>query len=237
MLDMFFNNRFIKKDFNVSLVKRVSVPVAENNINVVDRQGGEGSLYINMGGKKDIVVDVECNFIHKKPKDVFRAIKHWLNINNIENNELSFTDDWNWFYKVKDIKISKMDIKNKYKGSFTISFTCRGWHYKKSGTFPMELEPGKEYLLFNEHDDAKPNFYIEGNGDIELIINNKSTKVDNIEYFITINSEKELVYRYSTDIPMNLSAGDYPLLPYGYNTVQIKGDIEKAIMFPNWREV
>lgn len=236
MLDMHFNNNFLRKNLGVSIVRRVFVPSAENNINVINRVGGEGDLYINLGGKKDMVITVECNFISKKPKDLFRRVKHWLNINNIEDNKLFFTDDVDWFYIVKDLRVSQLEISKKYKGSFTIDFTCRGWHYALSGSFPVPLELGREVSLFNEFDTSKPVFFIKGNGEIKITVNGQDMVVD-IEKQAYINCDLELVYKDLEDKPQNLKEGDYINFPYGYNNISIEGLIEKAEVMPNWREV
>ena len=173
MLDLLFNLKFLKQDIGVSIVRRSPAILANKNINVINRVGADGDLYEDLGGRKDIIIPVECNFVADNPKTIFRRVKHWLN--NIEDNKLIFTDDPGWFYKVVNVEIGQMDVKFKRKGEFTINFTCRGWQYSLDGDEFLEIE--NNTMLYNEYDKAKPLIYVEGNGEITITINNNKFKV------------------------------------------------------------
>ncbi|WP_349401324.1 distal tail protein Dit [Clostridium perfringens] len=231
ILDLLLDNKWLKKDFGVSIVKRSPSLYAPKNINIITRQGGDGDLYVDLGGRSDIVIPVECNFISNNPKDVFRRVKAWLN--NVKDNKLIFTDDPYWFYRVVKIDISTMDIYLKRKGQFTINFTCRGWHYLLDGDEFLELDSNT--LLANEYDVAKPLIYIEGNGEIIVNINNNIFKVF-VKDYIYIDSELEVAYRTKEDY-INIDEGDYPLLEYGDNNITYNGNINKFEIKPRWREV
>ncbi len=231
MLDLLFNLKFLKQDIGVSIVRRSPAILANKNINVINRVGADGDLYEDLGGRKDIIIPVECNFISDNPKEVFRRVKHWLN--NIEDNKLIFTDDPGWFYKVVNVEIGKMEVKFKRKGEFTINFTCRGWQYSLDGDEFLEIE--NNTMLYNEYDLAKPLLYLEGNGEITITINNNSFSVM-LRDFLYIDSELEIAYREKTDC-LNIETGDYPLLEYGENNISFTGNVNKVEIKPRWREV
>ncbi|EOU1653944.1 distal tail protein Dit [Clostridium perfringens] len=231
MLDLLFNLKFLKQDIGVSIVRRSPAILANKNINVINRVGADGDLYEDLGGRKDIIIPVECNFISDNPKEVFRRVKHWLN--NIEDNKLIFTDDPGWFYKVVNVEIGQMEVKFKRKGEFTINFTCRGWQYSLDGDEFLEIE--NNTMLYNEYDLAKPLLYLEGNGEITITINNNSFSVM-LRDFLYIDSELEIAYREKTDC-LNIETGDYPLLEYGENNISFTGNVNKVEIKPRWREV
>ncbi|BAB80837.1 phage tail family protein [Clostridium perfringens] len=231
MLDLLFNLKFLKQDIGVSIVRRSPAILANKNINVINRVGADGDLYEDLGGRKDIIIPVECNFISDNPKEVFRRVKHWLN--NIEDNKLIFTDDPGWFYKVVNVEIGQMEVKFKRKGEFTINFTCRGWQYSLDGDEFLEIE--NNTMLYNEYDLAKPLLYLEGNGEITVTINNNSFSVM-LRDFLYIDSELEIAYREKTDC-LNIETGDYPLLEYGENNISFNGNVSKIEIKPRWREV
>lgn len=231
MLDLLFNLKFLKQDIGVSIVRRSPAILANKNINVINRVGADGDLYEDLGGRKDIIIPVECNFISDNPKEVFRRVKHWLN--NIEDNKLIFTDDPGWFYKVVNVEIGQMDVKFKRKGEFTINFTCRGWQYSLDGDEFLEIE--NNTMLYNEYDLAKPLLYVEGNGEITITINNNKFKVM-VKDYLYIDSELEIAYREKTDC-LNIETGDYPLLEYGENNISFTGNVNKLEIKPRWREV
>ncbi|EPB8168485.1 distal tail protein Dit [Clostridium perfringens] len=231
MLDLLFNLKFLKQDIGVSIVRRSPAILANKNINVINRVGADGDLYEDLGGRKDIIIPVECNFISDNPKEVFRRVKHWLN--NIEDNKLIFTDDPGWFYKVVNVEIGQMEVKFKRKGEFTINFTCRGWQYSLDGDEFLEIE--NNTMLYNEYDLAKPLIYVEGNGEITITINNNKFKVM-VKDYLYIDSELEIAYREKTDC-LNIDEGDYPLLEYGENNISFTGNVSKIEMKPRWREV
>ncbi|EGT4136672.1 phage tail protein [Clostridium perfringens] len=231
MLDLLFNLKFLKQDIGVSIVRRSPAVLANKNINIINRNGGDGDLYEDLGGRKDIIIPVECNFVSDNPKDVFRRVKHWLN--NIEDNKLIFTDDPRWFYKVVNIEIGTMEVKFKRKGEFIINFTCRGWQYSLDGDEFIEIE--NNTMLYNEYDLAKPLIYVEGNGEIAITINNNKFKVM-VKDYLYIDSELEIAYREKTDC-LNIDDGDYPLLEYGENNISFTGNVNKVEIKPRWREV
>lgn len=231
MLDLLFNLKFLKQDIGVSIVRRSPSIFSNKNINIINRNGGDGDLYEDLGGRKDIIIPVECNFISDNPKEVFRRVKHWLN--NIEDNKLIFTDDPGWFYKVVNVEIGQMEVKFKRKGEFTINFTCRGWQYSLDGDEFLEIE--NNTMLYNEYDLAKPLLYLEGNGEITVTINNNSFSVM-LRDFLYIDSELEIAYREKTDC-LNIETGDYPLLEYGENNISFNGNVSKIEIKPRWREV
>ncbi|WP_415325715.1 distal tail protein Dit [Clostridium perfringens] len=231
MLDLLFNLKFLKQDIGVSIVRRSPAILANKNINVINRVGADGDLYEDLGGRKDIIIPVECNFVADNPKTIFRRVKHWLN--NIEDNKLIFTDDPGWFYKVVNVEIGQMDVKFKRKGEFTINFTCRGWQYSLDGDEFLEIE--NNTMLYNEYDKAKPLIYVEGNGEITITINNNKFKVM-VKDYLYIDSELEIAYREKTDC-LNIDEGDYPVLTYGENNISFTGNVSKIEMKPRWREV
>ncbi|AAL96784.1 distal tail protein Dit [Clostridium perfringens] len=231
MIDLIFNNKSLRHDFKVSIVKRPPTMFSIKNKRKVEVLGGDGDLYLELGGQQDITIPVECNFIcsPNEIRDRFRLLKSWLN--NVEDDKLIFTDDHNWFYKVVDINISSMDVIKRRKGKFTINFICRGYHFKLDGDEFIDIF--NETILFNEYDLAKPLILLRGNGTIEVDINSNKFEVE-VNEFVYIDSELEVAYKYEED-SYNLDIGDYPVLIHGENLISYKGNLDSFEIKCRWR--
>ena len=223
-----FNN-IRNYDLGISIVKRPNIPSPTKNRNKQEVPGHDGDYYIDLGGYSDIVIPVEFNFIEKGKniKQTYRRVKDWINY--IDNERLIFSDDPEFFYKVVDTKIDEFETVLKRKGMFRIEFTCRAYLYLIDGADFTE-----ERNLYNQFKEpAKPLIYIEGNGIVNVTINNNAFSIPVGDY-VYIDSELELAYREKDDF-FNIKTGDLPKLYPGENIINYTGNVTKFEIKPRWR--
>ena len=156
-----------------------------------------------------------------------------LNINNIEDNRLIFSDDIDMYYKVKYCKLQVIERNRKKKGNFEVTFVCSPFIYYKTGDEEIvnpSVVHNPSYLI------AKPIYKIEAEGLISLIVNGKETKF-NIGQELLIDTELELCFREKTKNNIAFEEGwyDYLFLNKGENTIEWKGDLKSLIVIPRWR--
>ena len=230
MFYLIFNNKNSYRDLNLRIVKRPIIPAPIKNINKIKILGHDGDLYQNLGGYSDISIPVDFNFIDRDNiKKSWRKIKSWLN--NIQDNKLIFSDDIEFYYKVKNITLSELTITKKVLGTFTVTFTCEAYSYDINGLNSIELKNNS--TLYNCLDISKPLIKAYGNGVGTITINNNNFTVYICDY-IYIDSSLELAYKSLID-PANLITGDYPVLQNGENKISWDSNITKIEIQPNWR--
>ncbi len=230
MFYLIFNNKNSYTDMGVSIIKRPSIQSPTRNINKVEITGHDGDLYQDLGGYGDITITVSCNYVDRDNiKKSWRKIKSW--INNIQDNKLIFSDDIDFYYKVKNVTLSQLTVTQKVLGNFTISFVCEAYSYDINGLNSIELKNNS--TLYNYLDTSKPLIKAYGEGVGTIIINNNSFTVDVGDY-VYINSSLELTYK-DLDTLANLLTGEYPVLTTGENTISWDSNITKIEIQPNWR--
>ena len=230
MFYLTFNNKNSYTDLNLRIVKRPAIPTPVKNTNKVEITGHDGDLYEELGGYADISIAVDFNFIDRDNiKKSWRKIKAWLN--NIQDNKLIFSDDIEFYYKVKNITLSDLTITKKVLGTFTATFICEAYAYDVAGLNYIELN--NNATLYNYLDNSKPILKAYGSGVGTITINNNSFTVS-IGDYVYINSSLELTYK-TIDTPANLQTGDYPVLTNGENKISWDSNITKIEIQPNWR--
>jgi predicted phage tail component-like protein len=227
---LLFNNLNSKFDLGLSIVRRPNIPSTTINKRTVEIPGRDGLLYEELGGCSDITIPVEFNFIDRHNlKDRFRQIRAW--VLNDKNKKLIFSDDPDWFYRVVDIKIDDFETMLRRKGNFKIDFICRGYMYRVDADEFSLIE--NNTTLYNYYIDAKPLIKLEGNGEVEININNNIFTVP-VQDYIYIDSELELVYR-TKDTYFNLGKGEFPILTNGTNNISYTGNITRFEIKTRWR--
>lgn len=230
MFYLIFNNKNSYTDFNLRITKRPVIPAPVKNINKIEITGHDGDLYEDLGGYADIKIAVNFNFIDKDNiKNSWRKIKSWLN--NAQDNKLIFSDDIEFYYKVKNITLSELTITKRILGTFTATFICEAYCYDISGLNSIQLSNNS--ILYNYLDTSKPLIKAYGGGVATITVNGQSFVIDVGEY-VYIDSVLELTYK-DKNTAGNLQVGEYPVLINGENLISWDSNITKLEIQPNWR--
>lgn len=229
-LCIIYNNK-TNLDFNILMQRRSSKPSPNKEYEEKPIPGRE-TLYIDKG-YTDIDITVAFNFLSKTPSDWdfdFRQAKKWLH--SKDDNKLIFSDDLDFYYKVKKINIDTPERIMKRLGRFNVTFTCSPYIYKREGLNPIELKSE----ITNIYEETKPVYLIEGEGYLTLNVNGNIINV-NVGQNMVIDVEKGLCFRMDNgEIINNTMKGYYDDLNLieGKNTFKYSNGFNIKIV-PNWR--
>ncbi|MGX7745696.1 distal tail protein Dit [Rhodopseudomonas parapalustris] len=141
ILSINFNNANSYYDKNLIIEGTPIVPTSQRNIIFTEIEGRNGSLTEDLGTYKDISIPVSFTLVDMANlKQSLRQIKAWL-IGDLTDNKLIFSDDPNYFYKVKSCSIGDIENTVRVLGRFTATFVCEPFLYA--------IDDKKEIILGN----------------------------------------------------------------------------------------
>ena len=229
-----FNNKNSWYDFEIKILDKIIIPFPKRKQSTIKIPGGEDQVEVE-GGYEDITIPVKIDILDKRIIETkYREIKRWLSI--IEDDHLIFSDDLEFFYKVKMIDLKEFETQFQLYGVATINFICSPYLYSVNGEYEMDFENN----LFNEFPlNAEPVYRIVGNGTIKLNINSKVVTIDLADEII-VDIPKKLTLR-NGKIEGKRKKGkweDLELIP-GDNTLDYEltpgSTLKSFTIIPNWR--
>lgn len=235
MQGFFFKyNGQMNTEYDVMVVKRPDIPSPKKKYSTFSIDGRDGDLYEEDGTYEDIDILLQMNF-KGEPDDwneKLRRIRRWLN--NTTNNKLVFSDDMDYFYKVKKVSISDTKRSKKRAGRFDITFTCDPYTYLADGE---SLITDISNVIVNLWEISKPIYYIFGNGKMSLNINGKNVTM-NVQQALTVDTQMRLCYGAGNFLQNTAIYGDYDSLFFypGENNISFTDGFEVQIR-PNWRSI
>lgn len=230
MYDLEFNGT-TASSLGVKVSYRPDMPSPEKNIEEIAIPGRDGALIEWDGTYADIDIEVDMNFIIS-PDDwgyMFRQVKRWLS----KTGNLRFSDDPEYFYKVKNITINTTERTVREAGEFTAVFRCDPYIYAKAGINEMNLSEA----AYNPGAIAKPVYKIKGEGLCRLTVNGKTFSI-NVGQNATIDTDLMLAYRQDGKTMNADVTGDYAnlWLQEGENTLSASANSTVTVI-PNWRYI
>ena len=112
----------------------------EKVYDTIEIPGKDGVLYRDNGTVKDIKIEIPLAFREQNPDlwmERLRAIKTWL-LSGVDN-QLSFADDKDYFYRVKKVTVGTAERAVKKQGKLTATFWCEGYMYLQNGAKEQQL--------------------------------------------------------------------------------------------------
>lgn len=230
MYDITYNG-IAAVEYGVRVIERPDIPAAKKQITEIEIPGRDGVLIETDGTYDDIEIKVSLNYMTEKElwAQVYRDIKRWLLSDG--KRELQFSDDLDYFYKVKHVEVGESSRISKCIGVITPTFLCEPFSYLISGKYEHDLEE----VLYNPYHTAHPIYKIAGEGVCTLTVNGKEITA-NVGQNLTVNTELMLAYREDGTIMNTSVSGDYQdlYLQSGENEVSISAGVELKVI-PNWR--
>lgn len=217
-------------ELKVLVKQRPNIPAPARKRNLIEVSGRDGELVKFDGTYEDIKISIEFNYITKTGSwaEIYRRAKKWLYSQG--NQELSFSDDPEFFYKVKDVEIGANERMSLRTGKFQASFLCEPYQYAASG----KREHSVDEVRYNHFEASHPKYLISGTGNCTLTVNGNSVEIT-VDEHIVLDTEKMLAYKNETLQNTNVS-GDYEAmyLTPGTNEIRITDGFTVSII-PNWR--
>ncbi|XZL26591.1 distal tail protein Dit [Clostridium perfringens] len=232
MFYFIFNNKK-NTDLGIKVVKRPNIPIPERNIELKSLKGRDGSLTRDYKTYNDIKISVSLNFISGENDFINKGaeIADW--IYNINDNKLIFSDNDKFYYKVKKIECKDIERSLKIIGKFIVTFVCDPYKYYIDNN-EIEITNSTKINSPILVVDSEPIISISGTENINLIINDKRTVLENVDESLIINSSILECYKGKESLNYKMS-GEFPILKRGENIINIEGNIKNIKIKPNWR--
>ena len=178
------------------------------------------------------MINVPFTFVdHENWQERLRNVRKWLLQKN--DHRLILSDNEEYFYLVKHIKINAAERKVKESGEFDVDFTCAGYQYRRDGA----LEHSVAEVEYNPYYECMPIYKIIGVGECTLAVNDKNM-IANVNGHLIIDTNRMLTYRQDGKLENVSVKGDYEdlYLGEGENMIRITPGFELKVI-PNWRRL
>ena len=209
-----------------------SIPATQYRAEELDVAKRNGQVYSFDGTVEDIEIPIMLEFSDSERNwfSDYQNAKKWLLQRG--ENQLIFSENKNFFYKVKRVWFEDSTRISMETGQFTAVFLCEGYVYLLAG----QDEHASADVKNNPYDLCEPIYKITGNGSCTLTVNGKIMKAT-VGQNLTIDTERMLAYRESDGKLLNTSVtGDYEdlYLKPGNNTISVTSGFTLKVI-PNWR--
>lgn len=228
----FIFNGVDSRDMGVDVVAFPEITKPERNIETVNIQGRNNNVYIDYKTYNSYNISIECtiNKLSKNKQSIDKIIS-WLD----GFGELITSQERDKIYSacIKDsIGISNVIW---VFPKFIVTFEVQP--FKKSVNYVNEeLEITKQTIINNIGTvESSPVITVYGSGNISLNINEDTFPINNVQDYITINSEYLEVYKDNENQNNKYQNFDFPKFKLGKNIVSFTGDVQKIKIHPNWR--
>lgn len=213
----------------ISVANRPVIPTAKKKIEKISVPGRDGDL-IKVDGYEDVSLPIDFNILEDRNiKSDVRKIKGWF----MDKSILSFSDDPNYFRKIKNVEIGNIENEVEFYGYFTVDFLFDPFEYQKTTTksytsSPVTLiNPGTYF--------SRPLIKIYGTGTVILTVNGVGITLKNLTDEIILDSELEEAYKGLTTNMNENMIGSFPIFKKGSNTISWSGNVTKIEIDERWR--
>ncbi|MBU3107134.1 phage tail protein [Clostridium gasigenes] len=211
-------------DLNLKLEKYPSVPSSNEEYEEIKVDGRNGSLYINKGTYPNKTLSFLFSEISNRIHVDLELLMVWLT--EIEDNRLFYGRDDRVFI-VK--KIIKGDFEQEFRnlGNIKIDFICEPF---MSDKYPFEYEITTNNFKFNYGGTAptEPLIRIYGTGNIQLIINDETMQIKNVNNYVEIDSGLLQVRDSNGQSKDFDSIGDFTIFTKGDYVISYSGKVSKV---------
>lgn len=228
MLDVLFDDLKIS-DYGICLTERPVIPVAVREVKHYDGIDSRDGSLTEFGGFKDRLFKLDCNLLEDMPiKPLIRRFRGALLSKRLP--KLVLTDDPEFYYIVKDIKMGNVENEYHLKGSFTIAVTLDPFDYSKNKVV-KEKDPGNANVINVVNGGtyhALPIITVAGTGEITIRTNNNyPITLSDMNGKVVIDCEAKHYYDPERDSGRNvkLYTKKFPVLEPGANKLQASGNV------------
>lgn len=184
-------------------------------------------LVVNKFTRNKISLSFELQL---KDRQKYNYVYAWLNGAN-KQGKLIISDDLNKFYYA-----TCSSIKPKYQkyniSTLTITFDCQPFRYNINDEL-ISLSTNSSINVGGNYY-SEPKIKAVGSGSGNIVINNTTLQLYNIDGYYIVDSEKKVVYKDNT-IYLNQTIGTLPIFQVGNNSVSFDGGITSLEIWKNER--
>lgn len=210
-----FYNGYVSTDLKVYFKEKPSLERLNEEYDVENIEGVNGSLYINKGTYKDRTLPFKVMFI--SDGDIYKEfefVEKWLM--ESKDNRLFYGSN-DKVYIVKKVILDNFQLEYEPVGNFSVDFICKPF---RQSVEKLSYQYTKTPSFFYQGDfEAEPILTIVGSGNIQVSFNGESFTVNNVVTSVTINTE--LMTCKLADGTNAKWSGNFPRIEKGQNTVAI----------------
>lgn len=227
----------------VRKVDNLSPPKRRTRTQEVD--GMDGVLTIDEGSYENRLVKLDCQVMTKNSYEmtVFaEEIAHWLQ-HDPKYAKLILSDNTNMFYEA--ICVNNIDISRIIKtvGEFQIIFECKPFRKFVHADDFFDVDISNGGILNNPtRYCSNPIFIMEGTGNCELIINDISHTIENMNGQVELDVALRDAYTRSGDLIESFNEyfyGDWDKMQLctGMNYISVVGNVTSLKINPRWQKI
>lgn len=163
-----------------------------------------------------------------KDKTKISAAYAWLH----GSGDLVFSDDLARYYKATCYADIVPEYLSQRFGKLPLKFICEPFMYNVTNT-PITLTTAG-IVTNNGTIYAQPIYKITGSGNINLVVNNETLAIKDVDGYITIDTSRMLVYK-DNNVLVNNTTGFLPFLAVGDNNISWTGTVSSVEITKNER--
>lgn len=237
MLSIIYNNQESNKVYGLYLENIPTFPSLNAIYETTDLSGRDGSLNI-FDKYPDLEIQIDFILICSRKEILSKKNRIIAWLNSSSNKELYYSEDSSTFYNVKKVNLTDFKPEGSKVWKFSVTFTVEPFSYLIEGKEIISLTRATSIYNGKSTYISKPYIKIYGSGDINIIINNRTTIFKGIDGFIEIDSKEMNCYKNINGDINNYNnlmySYKFPYLDPGENNVSWSGNASKIEIIPRW---
>lgn len=196
------------------------------NYETINVEGRNGALLLDKGTYSDRVLEFKIKYVDNKLSDdpnYADILIDWL-INTNNDNRLCYNLGEDRCYHVKNVIIEDVENELIPGDVFKIKFICDPFIYSYTKKYLRNVKSPTN-LNYVGTIPADTIIKIEGNGNIQLTINDTTVQINNVDGYVELNSKLFLCVNKDKTSKTRDMIGNFPVIKKGNNTISYTGDI------------
>lgn len=219
------------EDLNL-LLKSMTIPSSNEQIEEVEVEGRNGSLTIKNGTYENKKLNFSFDLKRKRDEnyiDFQNRIDYVEDLLDIEKGELIIFNRPNKVFNIKRLT-KDISMENDINANVDINVICEPFNYLLSEQY-IDLENNSN-IFYQGNVPGECNIKIYGSGNIQLTINNETIQINNVNEYVELDSKLLLCLNKDKTSKSRDMIGHFPLLTKGVNNISWTGNVSKVEILP-----
>ena len=219
--EIFFNHES-SLGLNLKMTNYPSVPSINEEYDIIDVEGRNGSLYVNKGTYRDISLTFLFTFESSDIHVSLDKVKEWL---------LDYSDNRLWYgredrvFRVKKVIFGDFQQEFITFGDIKIQFICEPFLYDESSV-SLQLRESNTAVYYSGTIPCDTLFKIYARGNIQLTVDNETMVISNVMDYVEIDIKLFQVRNADGTSKDYDVVGNFVKLSKGHNNISWIGEIE-----------
>lgn len=210
--------------------------IPDKDLDFVEVSGRNGDLIRNNQRFKNVT---QTFSLINANMDSTNRLVEWLRTSD-EYKQLYTNLQPNYYFEAIPYQNLTIPRSNYRFTQFDVEFVMKPFMKSVIGQEPINIGTQPLEILNNELFAAQPKIFIQGSGEVTIVLNDMEYLIVDVDEQVTIDSEELKVYK-DFNTPKDSTAKfidfKFPELQSGFNTIQLIGDVQNAYIVPNTRRL